>query len=389
VGLLFQEKEVQGTIQRSRMRPVFRPVCVVVALASTTTGLALENSCNPGETCIPFGDCRRYQNKHAIIFERPRSCGSSGGESEFYCCPPPETRPPVNATPATPSPDTPPPPETPNSCGLPDFCKYDFEAGRYFCFAAVLNGMDAVNGKWLWIALFGRRAADGSLGDWFCGGTLISARYVLTAAHCLRPGQEGSVDVRLGDLRLSNPTDTDHQDRGVAEIIRHPDYRGKQNDIALVRLDRPAELNTAVRPLCLPQQDQLVATETFVEMAGWGRVGFDGQQPDVLQQVSLVVTDPETCEQAFRNAPQFEQNFPGGFNNSKVCAGSRDAVARDACPGDSGGPLMWSRGQTSYRLSIYELVGVVSTGIGCGNPDFPGIYTRVSSYVDWINSNMQ
>lgn len=68
---------------------------------------------------------------------------------------------------------------------------------------------------------------------------------------------------------------------------------------------------------------------------------------------------------------------------TKVCALSRDETPRDACPGDSGGPLMAERPD-----GLYELVGVVSTGVGCGNPDFPGIYTKVSAYVDWILANL-
>jgi len=256
-------------------------------------------------------------------------------------------------------------------------------------FAAVTGGLDARRGKWLWIAIFGRRSADGSLGSFFCGGTLINSRYVLTAAHCLRPGQEGTVDVRLGDLKLANPSETASQERGVAQIIRHPDFRGNQNDIALVRLDAPVDLTEAVRPLCLPPPQQPVVANLLVEMAGWGTVGFTGDTPDHLQEVPLIVIDAAACEDSYRPVPSFNRNFPGGFQGTKVCAGSSDNEIRDACPGDSGGPLMrvLSTGDDGFPTA-YELVGIVSTGVGCGNPEFPGIYTRVSSYVTWIQSQM-
>ncbi|XP_037088459.1 vitellin-degrading protease-like [Pollicipes pollicipes] len=86
--------------------------------------------------------------------------------------------------------------------------------------------------------------------------------------------------------------------------------------------------------------------------AGWGHLEFAGDTPDVLHEVPLRVTDAAACEEAYLAAPQFRARFPGGFQDTK-------------------------------------LVGIVSTGYGCGNPKYPGIYTRVSAYVDWIRDNME
>jgi len=391
-----------------------RLLAVWLVLTSTlVAGWGMRDRCATYESCVRIEQCGLYQTTQEILRRRPTLCGFQGLNS-FVCClessvragsvgstPVPPTLVPVVRSPNTANATSGHPIESPfpANCGQsarrrrrrrspqgvfpPEEEEGDFKSRSEVSF---VGGSNTPSSKWLWIALFGRRSADGSLGEWFCGGTLISARYVLTAAHCLRSVQEGSVGVRLGDRILSNPSETEFQERGVAEILRHPNFRGSQNDIALVRLDLPAELNGSVRPLCLPAAGQPVEAGADVEGAGWGVVGFDGKMPDHLQEAFLVVKDQDACETAFRPTPQFERRFPGGFQGTKVCAGSGDGVARDACPGDSGGPLMRLK---NNGKRTYELVGVVSIGIGCGNPDFPGIYTRVSAYIDWILENVK
>ena len=246
---------------------------------------------------------------------------------------------------------------------------------------AAIGGINAVVGKWPWMVLLGRWSEAG-LGGWFCGGTLITDRHVLTAAHCLRPEEAGAVGALIGDNDLNRQDEVEHQQRNVSSVVRHPRYLGSQNDLAVVRLAAPVRLTEDVSPICLPPAgSQHLGRE--VEMAGWGLLEFAGNASDVLQEVELRVADPAACEAAYRRLPRFEARFPGGFQGTKVCAESRDGEPRDACRGDSGGPLM-----APLPNNTYQLVGVVSAGVGCGNPEFPGLYTKVSAYIDWISSQL-
>ncbi|XP_043224261.1 venom protease-like [Amphibalanus amphitrite] len=246
---------------------------------------------------------------------------------------------------------------------------------------AAVGGINAIVGKWPWMVLFGRWT-DAGLGGWFCGGTLITDRHVLTAAHCLRPEEAGTVGARIGDNDLNRLDEVEHQQRNVSGIVRHPQYVGAQNDLAVVRLAAPVTVTRDVSPICLPPAGADHVGRD-VEMAGWGLLEFGGNTSDILQEVALRVADPSVCETAYRRVPQFDTRFPGGFQGTKVCAESRDGEPRDACRGDSGGPLM-----VRLENDTYQLVGVVSTGVGCGNPEFPGLYTKVSAYIDWILSQL-
>ncbi|XP_037074919.1 proclotting enzyme-like [Pollicipes pollicipes] len=173
--------------------------------------------------------------------------------------------------------------------------------------------------------------------QWFCGGVLITDQHVLTATHCLRTEQAATVAARIGDHDLTTFEDVHHQERNITSIVRHPQCHASQNDLAVVRLQSPVQLTDAVRPICLPLADSQ-------HHGGATRV-----------------VDEDVCENAYRQAPAFNTIFPGGFQGTKICAGSRDNKPRDACRGDSGGPLMAQLPDGSYRL-----IGIVSTGVDCG-----------------------
>ncbi|KAG8187277.1 hypothetical protein JTE90_019166 [Oedothorax gibbosus] len=260
----------------------------------------------------------------------------------------------------------------PESCGVTVFTK-----------TRVVGGQEAERGGWPWMAVV---FVEKRNGNWSpdCGGALVTTRHVITAAHCVVSGRGSAtmnprqLRVRLGahDLRLNSEPDA--IEVGVDAVRRHEQFdpRTYKNDITVLRLSRPVRFTDKIQPVCLPydslRTDDLTSKTSTV--TGFGTTSFNGAASDVLMEVSFDITDQEECRRAYER----ELNITDVY----LCAGTADG-SKDSCQGDSGGPLV-----TIGKESHYYLVGVVSFGKLCAQPGYPGVYTRVTKYLDWLRTNL-
>ncbi|XP_055633087.1 uncharacterized protein LOC129773500 [Toxorhynchites rutilus septentrionalis] len=249
----------------------------------------------------------------------------------------------------------------------------------------ISNGQVAKIFMFPWMALL-----KDEKGNFVCGGTLISPRYVLTAAHCHKSFQR-IVSVRLGENDIRTPKDCQtigketecapvHQDIAVEDFIKHPNHteRYKKNDIALIRLERAPVLHDSVRQICLPSgtPEQRMIKPPFLIVSGWG-LTENGSSFDVLRYAKVPPMELDDCGTSLRQLEPLLR-----LDSSQICAGGVDRS--DNCAGDSGGPLQHIFGPRAQ----YVQYGVVAFGQkGCGEDNKPGVYTNVVHYLNWIFEN--
>ncbi|XP_057672632.1 serine protease persephone-like [Diorhabda carinulata] len=232
----------------------------------------------------------------------------------------------------------------------------------------ITDGEDAKEKEYPHMVALGFEDANnpGEIG-WNCGASLISSKFLLTAAHCLDKAVKPT-KARLGVTKLN---DTNHVDIDIRNIKMHEDYNPllKVGDIGLVELAKEVTFSNRIKPACLYTNE---TDPLGLLVTGWGKTSFfeDDNRSNILQVAKLVPVSVPEC-----NNTIFSRSLGSKtIDSSQICAWGNTS---DACGGDSGGPL-----QIKDR-DVYSIVGIVSYGSACGG-SVPGVYTRVSKYLDWI-----
>ncbi|XP_063545386.1 vitellin-degrading protease-like [Cydia strobilella] len=200
-----------------------------------------------------------------------------------------------------------------------------------------------------------------------CGGAIIAEDMVLTAAHCVIGSSPTDYHIRVGS--------SSSKEGGllvpVADLIYHPSfsYTKMDSDIALLRLSTPLEFSDTVKSIKMMEDGEEIDDGAITEVSGWGNTKEGGGSPSTLQKVLVPVVNEQVCRSAY--SPLYV------ITPRMLCAGV-PAGGKDACQGDSGGPLVHDG----------KLAGVVSWGIGCARPTYPGVYAKVSALRTWVDDNI-
>lgn len=201
----------------------------------------------------------------------------------------------------------------------------------------------------------------------------------MTAAHCAQ-GRARNLEVLLGEHDFSSADETTVVRKGVSRIINHGNYNDRtlDYDYALLELDSAIDFaaNSHIRPICLPEgSDDYVGQDAVV--TGWGTTSAGGSQSNFLREVTVGVLTNSVCS-TMNNAD---------ITARMICASVPEG-GKDSCQGDSGGPMIASgSGSGTTAGENYEQIGVVSWGFGCADARYPGVYSRVTAAISWIESN--
>ena len=248
-------------------------------------------------------------------------------------------------------------------------------------FERIVGGNRAKQADWPWIVMISEKRR-GKTGQ-FCGGTIINERWVMSAGHCFQGW--GAINPSKYQLWAGAETrykeDPHEQTFFVEEIICHEEFvmssNTIKNDICLMKTDRPLIFNEHVIPICLPEETGGPAVGQSCRVGGWGDTMGTGNQ-FVLNEVAVPIISYETCQS------WYDDEFIRIYKDEHLCAGF-EMGQQDACQGDSGGPFVCYHDVEGSDVPVPVLQGVVSFGVGCAEARNPGVYTRLTSFLDFVS----
>ncbi|EGI59947.1 PREDICTED: trypsin-1-like [Acromyrmex echinatior] len=231
----------------------------------------------------------------------------------------------------------------------------------------IVGGVETLVNQYPWMVLLLYR------GQFYCGGTIINSRHVLTAAHCIDRFDVNKLIARILEHDWNSTDESKTQDFQIERAIRHPSYStiNYDNDIALLKLKDAIKFQDSMRPACLPEKVKTFAGKKGI-ITGWGAIKEGGQVSHTLQEVFIPILSNAECRATKYPAHRITDNM--------MCAGFKEG-GKDSCQGDSGGPLHIEEN------GVHQVVGVVSWGEGCAQSGYPGVYARVNRYLTWIRHN--
>ncbi|XP_055387387.1 venom protease [Condylostylus longicornis] len=243
----------------------------------------------------------------------------------------------------------------------------------------IVGGNEVKKGSYPWIAALGYIISKNDPAEFLCGGSLITTRHVLTAAHCVN---NDLAFARLGTNNISGK-EPNSIDIKILKKFQHEQYNinSNANDIGLLRLEKDIDIADHIMPICLPYglTKDLVGMNPFI--AGWGAQKFRGTTTNILREAQIQIVSLAECKKNYST-----KFIAINFDDKIICAGGNQI---DSCQGDSGGPLMLPQLDPVKIVYYYYLIGVVSFGFECAVPGFPGVYTKVNSYLTWIENKVK
>ncbi|XP_026515487.1 transmembrane protease serine 9 [Terrapene carolina triunguis] len=229
----------------------------------------------------------------------------------------------------------------------------------------IVGGTEASRGEFPW------QVSLRENNEHFCGATILTEKWLVSAAHCFNEFQDPAVWVAyMGTISLSG-SDSSTVKAGVGRIIPHPSYNTDTADfdVAVLELDSPVPFNKYIQPACLPGPGHHFPAGRKCLISGWGYLKEDFLvKPETLQKATVELLDQALCASLYSHT----------LTDRMMCAGYLEGKI-DSCQGDSGGPLVCEEPSGKFFLA-----GIVSWGIGCAEAKRPGVYARVTQLRDWI-----